>query len=30
MATRILDERRDRVVTMLISPFMSCGARLPI
>jgi len=30
MATRILDERRDRIVTMLITPFMSCGARLPV
>jgi ferrous iron transport protein B len=30
MATRILDEQRDRTVTMLIAPFMSCGARLPV
>ena len=30
MATRALPSRRDRIVTMLILPFMSCGARLPI
>ena len=30
MATRILEHRRDRIVTMMIVPFMSCGARLPV
>ncbi len=30
MATRILDSRRERLVTMLIAPLMSCGARLTI
>jgi ferrous iron transport protein B len=30
MGTRILDNRRDRLTTMLILPLMSCGARLPI
>jgi ferrous iron transport protein B len=30
MATRILESRRDRILTILINPFMSCGARLPI
>ncbi len=30
MATRILDSRRERLVTMLIAPLMSCGARLAI
>ena len=30
LATRTLDSRRDRLVTMLIVPLMSCGARLPI
>ncbi|NLF29811.1 MAG: ferrous iron transport protein B [Planctomycetes bacterium] len=30
MATRMLESRRDRLVTMLIVPFMSCGARLSI
>lgn len=30
LATRTLEQRRDRIMTMLIAPFMSCGARLPI
>ncbi|MFH1654970.1 MAG: ferrous iron transport protein B [Pseudomonadota bacterium] len=30
MATRTLEHRRDRLLTMLILPLMSCGARLPI
>ena len=30
LATRILENRRDRLTTMLILPLMSCGARLPI
>ncbi|MDD3962345.1 MAG: ferrous iron transport protein B [Bacteroidales bacterium] len=30
MATRIIESRRDRLITMLITPFMSCGARLPV
>jgi len=30
MATRTLDSRSDRLVTMLVVPLMSCGARLPI
>lgn len=30
MATRTLDNRRDRLLTALMSPFMSCGARLPV
>lgn len=30
MATRTLENRRDRLVTMLVTPLMSCGARLPI
>jgi ferrous iron transport protein B len=30
MATRTLDNERDRLVTMLVLPLMSCGARLPI
>ncbi len=30
MATRILDSRRERLITMLIAPLMSCGARLTI
>jgi ferrous iron transport protein B len=30
MATRALEDDRDRRLTMLIAPFMSCGARLPV
>jgi ferrous iron transport protein B len=30
MATRTLENRKDRLLTMLIIPFMSCSARLPI
>ena len=30
MATRTLKNRSDRIVTMLIIPFMSCGAKLPV
>ncbi|MCG9886083.1 MAG: Fe(2+) transporter permease subunit FeoB [Cyanobacteria bacterium] len=30
MATRTLDNRRDRILTILMNPFMSCGARLPV
>ena len=30
MATRTLDNRSDRILTMLIIPFMSCSARLPV
>lgn len=30
MATRILENRRDRLTTMMIIPLMSCGGRLPI
>lgn len=30
MATRTLENRKDRVITMLIIPFMSCSARLPV
>lgn len=30
MSARTLDSRKDRMITMLISPFMSCGAKLPI
>ena len=29
LATRIIENRRDRIITMLIMPFMSCSARLP-
>ncbi|CEG12880.1 putative Ferrous iron transport protein B [groundwater metagenome] len=30
MATRVLENKRDRILTILINPFMSCGARLPV
>jgi ferrous iron transport protein B len=30
MATRTLDNPRDRLLTILMTPFMSCGARLAI
>ncbi|MBC8486445.1 MAG: ferrous iron transport protein B, partial [Bacteroidetes bacterium] len=30
MATRTLENRSDRLLTMLINPFMSCSARLPV
>lgn len=30
MATRTLDNRRDRILTAFMAPFMSCGARMPV
>ena len=30
MATRTLENRNDRILTILINPFMSCSARLPV
>ncbi|MGZ8226773.1 MAG: Fe(2+) transporter permease subunit FeoB [Methylococcaceae bacterium] len=30
MATRVLENQRDRILTNLMNPFMSCGARLPV
>ena len=30
MATRTLENRRDRIITILTVPFMSCSARLPL
>ena len=30
MATRTLENRSDRLLTMMISPYMSCSARLPL
>ena len=29
-ATRTLDNQRDRIITTMLVPFMSCGARLPV
>ena len=30
MASRIIDNRRDRLVTILITPLLTCSARLPV
>jgi ferrous iron transport protein B len=30
MATRTLESKRDRLITILINPLMSCAARLPV
>ena len=30
MATRTIESRSSRLITIMINPFMSCGARLPI
>jgi ferrous iron transport protein B len=30
MATRTIESRRDRLTTIVIAPFMSCSARLPV
>lgn len=30
MSTRTLENKRDRMIAILINPFMSCGARIPI
>jgi ferrous iron transport protein B len=30
MATRTLENKNDRLLSILINPFMSCGARLPV
>ncbi|MCF7919876.1 MAG: Fe(2+) transporter permease subunit FeoB [Candidatus Cloacimonetes bacterium] len=30
MATRTLENNRDRILTIIMNPFMSCGARLPV
>ncbi|MBO7045904.1 MAG: ferrous iron transport protein B [Prevotella sp.] len=30
MATRTIESRRSRIITMMVLPFMSCSARLPI
>jgi ferrous iron transport protein B len=29
-ATRTLESRRDRILAIMMNPFMSCGARLPV
>ncbi len=30
MATRTLENNRDRILAIMMNPFMSCGARLPV
>lgn len=30
MATRVIESRRDRLVTILVTPLVSCSARLPV
>jgi ferrous iron transport protein B len=30
MATRTIEDKRDRMATILIAPFMTCSARLPV
>ncbi len=30
MASRTLDSKKDRLITMMVTPFMICGAKLPI
>lgn len=30
MATRTMENKSDRITTVLMAPFMSCGARLPV
>ena len=30
MSTRLIPDRRDRFATILVAPFMSCSARLPV
>ncbi len=30
MATRTIEDRKNRMLTMMINPFMSCSARLPV
>jgi ferrous iron transport protein B len=30
MATRTIEDKNDRLITILVNPFISCGARLPV
>ncbi|MEX0777019.1 MAG: ferrous iron transporter B [Phycisphaeraceae bacterium] len=30
MATRVIDDRRDRMVTILVLPLLTCSARIPV
>lgn len=30
MATRTLEDEKDRILTIIVNPLMSCSARLPV
>ena len=30
MSTRVIDDRRDRLTTILVAPLMTCSARIPV
>jgi len=30
MATRVIDDRRDRLTTIMVAPLMTCSARIPV
>ena len=30
MATRVIDNKRDRMATILVAPLMTCSARMPV
>jgi ferrous iron transport protein B len=30
MSTRTIENKRDRIATILIAPFMTCSARFPV
>jgi len=30
MATRVIDNKRDRLTTILVAPLMTCSARIPV
>jgi ferrous iron transport protein B len=30
MATRTIEDKKDRMISILVTPFVSCGARLPV
>lgn len=30
MATRVIDDRRDRLTTIIVAPLMTCSARIPV
>ena len=30
MATRVIDNKRDRLTTIMVAPLMTCSARMPV